>query len=105
MRTLLKITFPHDTMNQLVSSGKTSEIMERRLSELKPEAAYFTTSEDGERCSFIVIDVKDPSDLPRILEPFFIEMNARVTASPVMNVEDLKKGLGSLRQLTAAGRG
>lgn len=105
MRTLLKITFPNETMNQLVTSGKIGELMERRLSELKPEASYFTTNEEGERCSFIVIDLKDPSELPRIAEPFFIEFNARLTASPVMNVEDLKKGLGSLRGLVAAGRG
>ena len=96
---------PNETMNPLISNGKIGEVMERRLGELKPEAAYFTTSEEGERCAFVIVDLKDASEMPRVVEPFFVELNARVTASPVMNVEDLKKGLGSLRQLTAVGRG
>src|SRR5579872_3133139 len=104
MRTLVKFSFPNDTMNDLVQSGKIGEVMERILRDLKPEAAYFATDENGERGGFIVIDVKDPSELPRIAEPFFIECNARVKFSPVMNVEDLKKGLASLRQLAGAAR-
>ena len=105
MRTLVKFSFPTDTMNEMIEDGSVNEIMDRIFNDLHPEAVYFTTNEDGERGGFMVIDLKDPSDMPRVSEPFFLELGARLTFSPVMNVEDLKKGLASLRGVQATGRG
>ena len=44
----------------------------------------------------MVFDLKDPSDMPLVVEPLFSEMNAEVELSPVMNAEDLQKGLTAL---------
>jgi hypothetical protein len=41
----------------------------------------------------LVIDVKDPSDIPVIAEPFFTQLDAAVEFTPVMNADDVKKGL------------
>lgn len=41
--------------------------------------------------------MKDSSDLPPIGEPFFSQLNAKVEVFPIMNAEDLKKGLSQLR--------
>jgi len=42
--------------------------------------------------------VKDASDIPSIVEPLFVGLNARVELLPVMNADDLKKGLSIARQ-------
>lgn len=41
----------------------------------------------------MVFDMKDPSEMPVIAEPFFTELNAKVDFCPVMNADDLQKGL------------
>ena len=56
------------------------------------EAAYFYTM-DGERTFSMVFDLKDSSDIPPIGEPIFMALNARVQFIPVMNNDELQKGL------------
>jgi len=69
--------------------------MKETFEQLQPEAAYFGP-ENGVRTAFIVFDLKDPSELPRISEPLFRAMKANVQMFPVMDREDLQKGLGQL---------
>jgi hypothetical protein len=45
-----------------------------------------------------VFDLKDPSEIPSIAEPFFLNFNAKVAFCPVMNAEDLQKGLAALQK-------
>jgi len=40
-----------------------------------------------------VLDVKDASDLPSLAEPFFLQLDASITASICMNLEDMKAGV------------
>ncbi len=56
---------------------------------------YFTTL-DGRRTAYMVFDLPDPSDTPPFAEPFFTELDADVQLAPVMNVDDLQKGLSQL---------
>jgi hypothetical protein len=42
---------------------------------------------------FLVFDLKDPSDIPTIAEPLFMILKAKVEFTPVMNADDLQKGL------------
>lgn len=95
MRTLLKVTIPVETGNARINDGTLSRTMESILGDLKPEAAYFCTNQ-GERTAFIVFDMKDTSQIPAIAEPFFIAFNAQVEFQPVMNVQDLQKGLSGV---------
>jgi len=92
MRTLLTITFEVTASNKALTDGSFPKIMESTMEKLQPEATYFTTK-DGCRTCFIVFDLKDPSDMPFIAEPLFMGMNATVDFTPVMNAEDLQKGL------------
>jgi hypothetical protein len=92
MRTVLKFTIPVETGNARVTDGTLSKTLESILSELKPEAAYFFDV-NGERSGFVVFDMKESSQIPTIAEPLFVALNARVEIQPVMNLEDVRKGL------------
>lgn len=97
MRTMLKIAIPVESGNAAIRDGRLPKLMAEQLERLRPEAAYFF-ADRGVRTALFVIDLKDPSDIPVIAEPFFMELNATVEAAPVMNAEDLKKGLAKAQQ-------
>jgi len=44
-------------------------------------------------------DMKDASEIPGITEPLFAGLNARLQLLPVMNADDLKKGLDVVSDL------
>lgn len=96
MRTLLKVTLDVVASNKALLDGSLPKMMQTAMEKLKPEASYFTTM-DGCRTCIIIFDMKDPSEMPSISEPFFLNLNAKVEFSPVMNADDLKKGLESLQ--------
>ncbi len=81
--------------NNAIKNGTLPKIMKEVMDNLKPEAAYFTAM-DGMRTALIVFDMKDPSQMPAIAEPFFMQLNAKLDAYPVMNAQDLEKGLGQM---------
>lgn len=102
MRTLLKVVMPVEPANTAIQDGTLQETVKGVTQELRPEASYFYT-ENGRRTAIFVFDMKDSSQLPSIAEPFFTSLNAEVTMAPVMNQEDLKKGLESIKGRHAAG--
>lgn len=92
MRTLLKFSLPVEAGNSSIKDGSLSKVMQSMLERLKPEAAYFCP-ESGKRGGFMVFDLETQSDIPSVLEPLFIRLNASVELSPVMNADDLTVGL------------
>ena len=90
MRMLLKASVPTEAFNEVIKSGAMGNTIESILAEQKPEAAYFTV-DNGMRTAFIFLDVEDSSQLPAIVEPWFLAFNAQVEVTPVMNGEDLEK--------------
>ena len=46
----------------------------------------------------IFFDMKDSSELPGIVEPLFMGVNAEIEVVPAMNADDLKRGLGAAMQ-------
>ena len=92
MRTLLKVQMDTEAGSKAIADGTMSEMMQGMMERLKPEAAYFGP-EDGLRTAFIIFDLEDPSQIPSISEPLFRTVKAKVTFMPVMNREDLQKGL------------
>ncbi len=97
MRTLLKIMMPVGPSNRAIKDGMLSKLYEQTIASLKPEASYFTTSH-GERTAMFVFDLKNSADMPVIAEPFFMQLDAKVELTPVMNAEDLKAGLSKLER-------
>jgi hypothetical protein len=97
MRMMLQIAIPTETGNQAIKDGSLHKIFEATMSKLKPEAAYFV-AEHGLRSAMMFFDMKDASEIPGIAEPLFAGLNARIQLLPVMNADDLKKGLERVRQ-------
>jgi hypothetical protein len=90
MRFLIKVSIPVEAGNKATREGTLGKTIGRVLSELKPEAAYFTT-DGGKRTGFIVVDIKDPHQMPSIAEPWFLAFDAGVEFHPAMTPEDLQK--------------
>lgn len=89
MRMLMKVSFPVEAGNAAARSGSLGAKVKGILDELKPEAAYFVANEYGQRCGYIVFDMKETSQIPSIAEPWFLAFNASITLTPAMNPQDL----------------
>ncbi|OFV89842.1 MAG: hypothetical protein A3G76_13970 [Acidobacteria bacterium RIFCSPLOWO2_12_FULL_65_11] len=92
MRMMLKVSIPVETGNKAIKDGTLPRTIESTVDRLKPEAAYFF-AEDGKRTALFFFNMADASQIPAIVEPLFMGLNAAVTTVPVMNADDLKKGL------------
>lgn len=90
MKMLLTVEIPHEPFNSLVRSGKAGETIGRILEAIKPETAYFT-EQDGTRGAIFVVDVQNPSDVPRFAEPFFLNFQANCKFRILMSPDDLQK--------------
>ncbi|HXW43982.1 MAG TPA: DUF3303 family protein [Streptosporangiaceae bacterium] len=95
MRTIARITIPVEAGNRAVSDGTIGKLMMNAAEQWRPEAMYFTAFE-GRRSAYMVFDMQDSADLPAFAEPFFNELDAEVELAPVMNSEDLQRGLSQL---------
>jgi hypothetical protein len=96
MRFLVKVSFPVEAGNAAAKRDG-FKVIQTILEQQKPEAAYFI-ADGGRRTGILIIDMKDPSDLPRIAEPWFLALNASVEATPAMIPEDLANAAPAIEQ-------
>lgn len=97
MRVMLTVQMDTEKANKAIKDNRLAAIMESALEQLRPEAAYFG-AKDGQRTGFIVFDLKEPSDIPSVAEPFFRELGAKISFIPVMNFDDVRTGLSKAGQ-------
>jgi hypothetical protein len=96
MRMIMEVTLPNEPFNAAIRDGSVEKKIQQILGDIKPEAAYFS-EQDGKRGAIFIVDVPDPSAVPRLAEPFFLTFNASVQFRIVMLPEDLaKSGLAEL---------
>ncbi len=88
----MKVTPDVEAANKAIQSGEFGLIMGELAEMIQPEASYFLT-EQGRRTALYVFDLKDPSQIPQIAENLFIVLKAEVQFTPVMNQEELGRGL------------
>jgi len=96
MRMLLQVRIPHAEFNAAVRNGSAEKKMKQILEQTKPEAVYFTEY-DGRRGAIMIINIDDPSEVPKFSEPWFLSFNADVQFHIVMTPEELgRAGLEKL---------
>jgi hypothetical protein len=96
MRTLMRVTVDIEKGNEAIKSGTMGKIIENAAKEMKPEAMYFLT-DNGARTGYFIFDMKDSSQVPPLVEPFILSLDAKVELMPIMNIEDLKTGLSKVK--------
>ncbi|MGH7728809.1 MAG: panthothenate synthetase [Vulcanimicrobiaceae bacterium] len=84
----MHVEFPGEPFNSAVRNGTAGQQLQRILADIKPEAAYFSEC-DGHRGGVLVVNLDDPSDVPRFAEPFFLTFNAEVRFRVAMTPDDL----------------
>ena len=84
----MEIQLPLEPFNSAVRDGSAGQKMQRILEAIKPEAAYFSEI-DGHRGGILVVNVNDPSDVPRLAEPWFLTFNAELKFRIAMTPDDL----------------
>ena len=88
---LLIVSIPVETGNAAIKAGTLGSTIEKILADLKPEAAYFIADDNGCRSGSIVFDMKDPSQIPAVAEPWFLAFNAKISIRPAMTLQDFVK--------------
>ena len=83
MRFLLKVIMDVEAGNRLAKPEKPAQPSQSILTDLKPEAAYFTDT-NGQRSEFLFLEMQDASQIPAIAEPWFLALNAKIEIHPVM---------------------
>ncbi len=95
MRFLLKVIMDVEAGNRLAKAGKLGATIQSILTDLKPEAAYFTDT-NGQRSGFLFLEMQDASQIPAIAEPWFLALNAKIEIHPVMVPGDLAKAASAI---------
>jgi hypothetical protein len=95
MRMMVSWKADVEATNELVRNGTLMDSIQAMIDQLKPEAAYFFAN-DGCRGGLMVFDMADSSQIPPVAEPLFLQHNAKVEFTPVMNTDDLAKALAAV---------
>jgi len=104
MRVLMQVLIPVEAGNSAIKDGSLMTTIKSSLEDLKAEAAYFAAV-DGQRCGFVIFDLKATSDIPGIVERFFLGLNAKVSIYPVMTAQDLAAAEPGIAKAVAASAG
>ncbi len=94
MRMMLRFTAPVERSNHAIKDGSLKKTLEALMARLKPEAAYFGPLE-GKRAAMIFFDMTESSNIVEICEQLYLNLDAEVEFIPVMNADELGKGLAN----------
>jgi hypothetical protein len=89
---MLKVSMPVEAGNRGVKEGILPKTVMRFVEQMNPEASYFFP-EGGLRTALFFFDLENPEMIPTVVEPFFTHLNASITLTPAMNLEDMKAGV------------
>lgn len=93
MHTILRVTMTDvSAANAAIDDGRLEKIFQMITKKIHPESSFFY-SDQGYRTALYIFDMKDASQIPQIVEPFFTGLNAKVELFPAMNADELNRGL------------
>ncbi|MCJ1677188.1 hypothetical protein MTF65_07505 [Streptomyces sp. APSN-46.1] len=95
MRVMLRAHLDTAATNEGIKTGALPQSIKKLMDKVKPEAAYFGLHE-GVRSCWIVFDLQDSAQMPPLMEDLFLQFNAELEVGPVMNAEDLTRGLAAM---------
>jgi hypothetical protein len=95
MRFIIRVKIPTEAGNKAVKDPNFLKNLEDYMNKAKPEAAYFFEA-DGDRVAAFVVDLQSADQIVVLAEPLFNGMGAKVEFHPVMNFDDLKKGISQI---------
>jgi hypothetical protein len=70
--------------------------LEDYMNKVRPEVAYFMPV-DGHRAAAFIVNIQSNDQVPTIVEPLFQWMGDNVEVIPIMNFDELKKGISENR--------
>ncbi len=96
MRVMLRAHMDTAATNEGIKTGALPQAIKTLMEKVKPEAAYFGLHE-GVRSCWMVFDLQDSAQMPPLMEDLFVQFNAEIDVAPVMNAEELAKGLAAMK--------
>jgi hypothetical protein len=93
----MMVTVDLDTekSNELLRTGRIGEVVQAIMAKVQPEAAYFH-ERNGGRAITLFVNATDNASMVPLLQPFWLELGASVSAVPCMNASDLAEGISRL---------
>ena len=95
MRVMLKVSIPVEAGNDAAKSGKLGSTVQSILEEQNPEATYFL-AQGGTRTALVFLNLDSAADLPRIAEPWFLGLNARVEVTPAFTPAEMPTAVADI---------
>ena len=77
MRVMMKVSIPVEVGNKGIKEDTLPKTILGFMEQFKPEAAYFL-AEHGKRTALFFVDLKEPSAIPMMAEPFFKNLEAEI---------------------------
>ena len=101
MRCLVQVQIPVEVGNAGLLDGSLLPKIQRYLSDVKPEAVYFSPA-SGQRTIYIFLNIESSDKLVDIAEPLWLDLQADVDVIPVMNADDFQKAAAGIQRVVQA---
>ena len=92
MRLMMNFKIPTDAGNKAGDEHRIGKAIEKLVADTGATEAYFFMK-DGMRAGVIFFEETDQANLPRYNEPLMEALGAEIDIVPVLNLDDLKRGL------------
>lgn len=101
MRFLIEVRTPVEVGNAGMRDGTLPTQIRKYLSDVKPEAVYFSAAH-GQRTIYLIVDLQSSGQLAEIAEPAWLDWKAEVNFTPVATAEEFEKAGAAIERIVQA---